>query len=93
MLEEMRKLELKVLIDGMGTKLTTLSLQPLLLYQIKEAQKDDPERELLLKTINSESKSDLCLDDDGVIRYGSRLWVPSSHDVRKEVLKEAYSFA
>ena len=35
LLEDMRKLELEVLIDGIGAKLPTLSLQPLLLDQIK----------------------------------------------------------
>ena len=39
LLEDMRKLELEVLIDGMGAKLAALSLQPLLLDWIKEAQK------------------------------------------------------
>ena len=75
LLEEMRKLELEVLIDSMGAKVVALSLQPLLLDWIKKSQKDDPKRELLLKTINSESKLDLCLDEDGVIEYGTTLWV------------------
>ena len=44
LLEDMRKLELEVLIDGLRVKLAALSLQPLLLDRIKEAQKDDPKR-------------------------------------------------
>ena len=33
----------------------------------------------------------MCLSDDGVIWLRSRLWVPASRDLRKEIMKEVHA--
>ena len=92
-LEEMRKLNLEVTIETVEAKLASLRLRPTLIDQIKEAQWEDPERKGIVNVIDHGSKTDLNLDDNEVIRYGSRLWVPNSRNLRKEILKEAHSSA
>ena len=88
-LEELRRLDVEVLTENVQTKLASLQLQPSLLERIKEAQKDDPKRVTLLKTIECSEKTELQVDEQGVIRFWTRLWVPGSV-LRKEVLSEAH---
>ena len=92
LLEEMRKLNLEVTIETVEAKLASLRLRPTLIDQIKEAQWEDPERKGIVNVIDRGSKTDLNLDDSEVVRYGSRLWVLDSRNLRKEILKEAHSF-
>ena len=46
-----------------------------------------------MKTVHQSENTELTIDEDGVIRYGKRLWVPSEQGLRKEILKEAHSSA
>ena len=73
MLEELRKVGVEALTENVQVKPASLQLQPSLLERIKEARKDNPEREALLKTIECSEKIELRVDDQGLIRYGSRL--------------------
>ena len=84
-LEELRRLDVEVLTENVQTKLASLQLQPSLL----ECIKDDLERVTLLKTIECSEKTKLQVDEQGVIRCGTKLWVPDSV-LRKEVLSEAH---
>ena len=93
LLDEFRKLNLEVLTDDVEARIASLKLQPTLLDRIKEAQKDDPESEELLKLIKYSKKTQLWQDDQGVIRFDTRIWVPDSEGLRKEVLSEAHSSA
>ena len=93
LLDELRKLDIEVVAKGVQAKLASLSLQPSLIDRIKEAQKDDVERIDLERIIEESQRTELWKDDQGVIRYDTRLWVPASEELRKEVLKEAYSSA
>ena len=81
-----------MLIEDVEIRIASLRLQPSLLDRIKQAQLQDPEKESLLKVIGESMKTKLCIDEYGVIRYQTRLWVPGD-ELRKEVLKEAHSSA
>ena len=85
LLEDMRRLAIEVSVEEVQVRLASLQLQPSLLDRIKEAQKEDPERESLLRIIADKEKTELCQDENGVIRYGTRLWVPDQAGLRKEV--------
>ena len=91
LLEDMRRLDIEVSVEDVQVRLASLQLQPSLLDRIKEAQKEDPERETLLRTIADSKKTELCQDEYEVIRYGMRLWVPDRAGLRKAVLQEAHS--
>ena len=69
----MRRLDIDVSVEDVQVKLVSLQLQPSLLDHIKEAQKEDPEREALLRTIADSEKTELCQDEYEVIQYGTRL--------------------
>ena len=74
-------------------RIASLTLQPTLLDQIKAAQLDASERDRLLRIIENSPKTELCLGEDNVIRFGTRLWIPNDQELRKLVLKEAHSSA
>ena len=92
-LDELRKLSVEVLTESLEVRLASLNLQPTLLDRIREAQRLDPESEVLLELIKSGRKTQLWKDDQGAIRFDTRLWVPDSENLRKEVLSEAHSSA
>ena len=79
------------MMKGVVSMIANLRLHPALQDRIKEAQATDDERKILLNTIKLSKKTELNVDEDGIIRHGKRLWVPSSHDLRKEVLREAHA--
>ena len=56
-LDELRKLDVKVLIESVEVRLASLKLQPTLLNKIREAQKLDLESEVLLELIKSGRKT------------------------------------
>ena len=68
-------------------------MQPTLLDRIKEAQRRDPESRELIGVAESGRKTELNVDEHGVIRFDTRLWVPDCDGLRKEVLIEAHSSA
>ena len=51
---------------------------------VVEAQRDDPQLEKLI------GKTDIALDEDGIIRFQHRVCVLDVAAVRKEVLEEAH---
>ena len=46
-----------------------------------------------MKVIQQSESTNLSVDEDGIIRFGKRLWVPDEDGLRKEILKEAHSSA
>ena len=93
LLDDLRKLDIEVITEAVEARLASLKLQPTLLDWIKEAQKKDPESEALSKSIESGQKTQLWVDEQGVIRFDTRLWVPNNEGLRKEVLSEVHSSA
>ena len=93
MIEELRKLDVEVVTECVQARLAVLQLQSSLLDWIKEVQKSDSERVVLEKVIKEATRTEMWKDDQGIIRFGTRLWVPASGDLRKEVLSEAHSSA
>ena len=46
-----------------------------------------------MRVIQLSESTDLSVDEDGIIWYIKRLWVPDEDGLRKEILKEAHSSA
>ena len=73
LLDELRKLDIEVVAKGVQVKLASLSLQPSLIDRIKEVQKSDAERTDLERITEESQRTKLWKDDQGVIRYDTRL--------------------
>ena len=53
-------------------------------------QKDDLQLVQLVDKVKKGGMSDFVLFDDGILRFGTRLCVPSDEDLRRELLEEAH---
>ena len=85
-------MEVEVSFSDVAACLASLRLQPTLQSRIREAQsKSSEEREQILWKIHHSDKTELFSDEEGIIRFGKRLWVLDEDDMRKEVMKEAHS--
>ena len=65
-------------------------VQPELVGRIMSLQKDDLQLVKLVDKVKKGGKSDFVLFDDGILRFGSRLCVPSDEDLRRELLEEVH---
>ena len=67
--------------------LARLIIQPTLLERIKEAQGLDGEKDVLM---GKGQGKDLRMGEDGILRYQTRIWVPSNEEIKREILREAH---
>ena len=79
-----------MILGEVKAQLASLRVQPTLL---KQSQKEDPKSERIKNAIHNRRRKYLKVDDEGIIRNGSRTWVQNVKDLRKEIMKEAYSSA
>ena len=91
LLGDMRKLDLEVIMKDMGDRLTNLRLRPTLIDQIIQEQKESEEGKLMLEIIKKGRRKDLRVDELGCVRHRNRLWVSPTSELRKAILRKAYS--
>nr|CAE05045.2 OSJNBa0049H08.6 [Oryza sativa Japonica Group] len=87
---ELEKLRLIMVQSGVPASLT---VQPTLESQIREAQKDDEGIKELTKRIQEKKDTDLSIDDQGTVWCGPRICVPAKKELRDLILKEAHESA
>nr|AAV43966.1 putative polyprotein [Oryza sativa Japonica Group] len=87
---ELEKLRLTVVQSGVPASLT---VQPTLESQIREAQKDDEGIKELIKRIQEKKDTDFSIDDQGTVWWGPRICVPAKKELRDLILKEAHESA
>nr|GEY12218.1 retrotransposon protein, putative, Ty3-gypsy subclass [Tanacetum cinerariifolium] len=69
----------------------SLKIKPNLIFRIKEAQKEDVELWAVLQKFKEDEQTKFRVDNDGVMWFGDRLYVPSDHPLREYVLSETHS--
>ena len=72
-LEDLRRLDVEVVVGDIEKRLTSLRLQPTLQSRIFKAQKSSGTRAKVIRVIQFSESTDLNVDEDGTIRYGKRL--------------------
>ena len=73
LVEDLRRMDIEVVLGDVEVRLASLSLQPDLQSRIKTVQLCSQERDQILSTMRRSDKTALRIDDVGVIRYGDRL--------------------
>nr|ABA98150.1 retrotransposon protein, putative, Ty3-gypsy subclass [Oryza sativa Japonica Group] len=71
----------------------SLTVQPTLESQIREAQKDDEGIKELIKRIQEKKDTNFSIDDQGTVWCGPRICVPAKKELRDLILKEAHESA
>nr|CAJ86189.1 H0306F03.2 [Oryza sativa] len=87
---ELEKLRLTVVQSGVPASLT---VQPTLESQIREAQKDDEGIKELIKRIQEKKDTNFSIDNQGTVWCGPRICVPAKKELRDLILKEAHQSA
>ena len=89
--------ELHELIDqGLQWKVTKKCLvaqfkvRLVYLDRVKAAQRRDPQLQRIMLEVQQGKSTEFLVDEEGVLRLGTRLCVPDVDDMRKELLEEAH---
>ena len=87
--KELERLEIEVRVgEPSKAGLYTMTFQPELLEKIRKCQEA-----VMNQDINNLVGKELCTqkDDQGILRFSSRIWIPPVPELRNEVLNEAHS--
>ena len=60
------------------------------LDRVKAAQRRDPQLQRIMFEVQQGKLAEFVVDEEGVLRLGTRLCVPDVDDLRKELLKEVH---
>nr|GFB23321.1 putative nucleotidyltransferase, ribonuclease H [Tanacetum cinerariifolium] len=83
------RLDIKLYVRGQHCYWASLRVEPDLISQIKETQKEDNEIWTIVENLNKQVE--FCLDDDNVLWQDTRLVVPNDASLREALLIEAHS--
>ncbi|GJX19971.1 retrotransposon protein, putative, ty3-gypsy subclass [Tanacetum coccineum] len=90
-IKDLELLEVELVVRGSEGYIASLKIEPNLILQIKEAQKDNGELWVVIQNLKEGKQAEFWVDDHGVIWYGNRLCVPDDSSLREAVLTEAHS--
>ena len=90
---ELRELGVELRMHASGALFASFQLQPILVDYILEAQLEDPYLMSMRKKVEEGEQSDFAIRDDGALVIGSRLCVPSTEELKRQILEEAHSSA
>lgn len=88
--EEMARLNLHLIPQG---EVNSLEIQPLLRTQIEEIQKDNEEVREIKERMAAGFAKEFSTNENGILWYKKRIYVPEQGDLRKLILKEAHESA
>nr|GFD04926.1 hypothetical protein [Tanacetum cinerariifolium] len=88
-IRNLERLDIKLYVCGRHGYWASLRVEPDLISQIKEAQKEDNEIWTIVE--NLDEQTEFRLDEDDVLWQGTRLWVPNDATLREALLTEAHS--
>ncbi|KAJ3680982.1 hypothetical protein LUZ60_015471 [Juncus effusus] len=90
-LDDLRKMDIELVLPGDDAILASLVIRPSLLDEVREAQDNDPGfvkiKEMMIEGVYREFRC----DSEGVLRVGNRLCVPNIPDIKNAILVEAHS--
>jgi len=90
LLEQFRDLSLVCELSPQSVKLGMLKIDSEFLNSIKEAQKVDVKFVDLMVGSNQTEDSDFKVDDQGVLRFRGRIYIPDYDEMKKMILEESH---
>ena len=90
---ELRELGVELRMHASGALFSSFQLRPILVDCILEAQLEDPYLMSMRKKVEEGEQSDFSIRGDGVLVIGSRLCVPATEELKRQILEEAHSSA
>ena len=89
-MEDLRSLQVHIRVLDSGALVANFRVQPNLVGRIKTLKKNDMQLVQLIEEVKRGSKSDFVLSDDRILRFGTRLFVLTDGDLKRELLEEAH---
>ena len=83
-------MDIEVVSSDSNNLIATLYAQPLLIDRIKEAQKGDADLVMIMEGSTNCLYPKFGMHDDGSLRYGNRVCVPSNVELKEEILSDAH---
>ncbi|GJW46048.1 hypothetical protein Tco_0077694 [Tanacetum coccineum] len=90
-IKDLEPMEVELVVRSSEGYIASLKIEPNLILQIKEAQKEDGELWSVVQNMKKGKQEEIRVDDHGVICYGNRFYVPDISSLREAVLTEAHS--
>nr|GEU95882.1 retrotransposon protein, putative, Ty3-gypsy subclass [Tanacetum cinerariifolium] len=90
-IEDLKLMKVELVVHGSEGYIASLKIEPNLILQIKEAQKEDGELWSVVQNMKKGKQEEFRVDEHGVIWYGNRLCVLDVSSLREAVLSEAHS--
>jgi sortase (surface protein transpeptidase) len=84
---EFDKLNLRIITN---TEATEMEVGSNLLQEIQKGQVEDKKIQEIKHNIKEEKSSDFSEDEEGVLWYKGRIWVPSIKELKDKILREAH---
>ena len=89
--QTLRALNAHLSLSNDGTVVAELIARPNLLNRVLEAQNKDGKISAIMNQIGDGKETDFTVNKNGVLYYKDQIWVPDDNELRKAILKEAYS--
>ena len=90
---ELRELGVELRMHASGALFASFQLRLILVDCILEAQLEDPYLMSMRKKVEEGEQSEFAIRDDGALVIGSRLCVPATKELKRQILEEAHSSA
>nr|GEW45700.1 retrotransposon protein, putative, Ty3-gypsy subclass [Tanacetum cinerariifolium] len=90
-IKDLEIMEVELVVHGSEDYIASLKIEPNLILQIKEAQKEDDELWSEVQNIKKGKQEEFWVDEHGVIWYGNRLCVPGVSSLQESILSEEHS--
>ena len=90
---ELRELGVELRMHASGALFASFQLRSILVDCILEVQLEDPYLMSMRKKVEEGEQSDFAIRDDGALVIGSRLCVPATKELKRQILEEAHSSA
>ena len=90
---ELRELGVELRMHASGALFASFQLRLILVDRILEVQLEDPYLMSMRKKVEEGEQSDFAIRDNRALVIGSRLCVPATEELKRQILEEAHSFA
>ena len=87
----LRALNAHLSLSDDGTVVAELIARPSLLNQVLEAHRKDEKIAAIINQIRNGKETEFTVNENGVLYYKDRVYVPDCNDLRKSILEEAHS--
>ena len=87
--KEFEKLEIEVSVKELASEMMySMLFQPELLVKIRKCQED-----MMSQDVNDLTGEEICTqkDDQGILRFSSRIWIPNVEELKNKILHEAHN--